>query len=190
MSAIAIIPARGGSVRIPRKNIRSFWGKPIMAYSIIAAQESGVFDKILVSTDDKEIAAVADRYGADVWWRPQDDGTKGTQEVTAGVLREHHGYDFACCLYATAPMVFPTDLVRGDDHLFKSTFDYVVSVGEWLKDPGMFYFGRARAFLSDAPLLSVRTGILPVNAHRCCDINTEEDWLRAERMYAELKGLK
>lgn len=187
MTAICCIPARGGSVRVPRKNIRLFHGKPIIAYSIECAKASGVFDKILVSTDDKEVAAVAEQYGAKVWWRPLDDGTKGTQEVMADVLNEHPGYQYACCLYATAPMLQAKTLLHAYQSLVVDASRYVVPVGEWLKDPGQFYFGIAAAFVVGASLIDERTMLLPVDPNTCCDINTEEDWKRAEQMFLRSK---
>lgn len=112
MGAVAIIPARGGSKRIPRKNIREFLGLPIVAYSIRAAVASGCFDTVLVSTDDEEIAAVSRRYGAEVPFL-RSATTAGdyatTAEVLLEVLRELEvrGARFhdACCIYPTAPFL-------------------------------------------------------------------------------------
>lgn len=117
----AIIPARGGSKRIPRKNIRPFCGKPMIAYSIEAALESGVFDRVIVTTDDEEIAAVARQYGAETpFLRPKalsDDHT-GTIPVIAHAidwLNQHQEKPvaFACCIYATAPFVEAKALKEG-----------------------------------------------------------------------------
>ena len=112
MATICIIPARGGSKRIPRKNIRPFLGSPIIAYSIRAAQESGLFDEIMVSTDDAEIATMAQMYGASVPFARSSETSSDTAS-TAAVLTEvlqtyaqrGHQYDHACCLYPTAPFV-------------------------------------------------------------------------------------
>ena len=115
---VAIIPARGGSKRIPRKNIRSFCGKPIIAYSIAAARQSGVFDRIIVTTDDEEIAETARVFGAETpFLRPKtlaDDYT-GTTPVVGHAIRwlnrhQDQPVTFACCIYATAPFVQPTTL--------------------------------------------------------------------------------
>ncbi|EPA1952440.1 MULTISPECIES: pseudaminic acid cytidylyltransferase [Vibrio] len=117
---VAIIPARGGSKRIPRKNIKVFHGKPMIAYSIEAAIASGCFDKVIVSTDDAEIADVAQAHGAHVpFLRPADisDDYATTMDVMAHAIHwcQNEGWDIdaVCCLYATAPFVLPKDLQQG-----------------------------------------------------------------------------
>ncbi|MGR5354126.1 pseudaminic acid cytidylyltransferase [Vibrio sp. DNB22_19_2] len=117
---VAIIPARGGSKRIPRKNIKAFHGKPMIAYSIEAAIASGCFDKVIVSTDDTEIAAVAVAHGAEVpFLRPAEisDDYATTMDVMAHAIHwcQNDGWDVeaVCCLYATAPFVLPEDLQQG-----------------------------------------------------------------------------
>lgn len=117
---IAIIPARGGSKRIPRKNIKLFHGKPMIAYSIEAAIESGCFDKVIVSTDDNEIAEVAKLYGAEVpFMRPQNiaDDYATTMDVIQHAVQwceqQKLPITYACCLYATAPFVRAEDLKKG-----------------------------------------------------------------------------
>ena len=119
MSRIAIIPARGGSKRIPRKNIRDFLGKPIIAYSIEAALESGLFDVVMVSTDDEEIADVAKKYGAEIPFmrsRKLSDDYATTDEVVLEVLSEYENkgrsFDTIACIYATAPFVTPQNLIK------------------------------------------------------------------------------
>lgn len=109
---IAVITARGGSRRIPKKNIKEFCGKPIIAYSIEAALASGVFDEVMVSTDSEEIAAVAREYGADVPFmrsRETSDDYATTNDVLAEVFNEYskrgEHYDIAVCIYPTAPFV-------------------------------------------------------------------------------------
>lgn len=183
MSTIAIIPARSGSVRIPRKNIRMFHGKPVIAYSIQVAAESGIFDKIIVSTDDDEIAAVAIQYGAEVHRRVPDDGARGTQDVAAEVLKEIPGAEVACVIYATAPMLTADTLKIAYTMLLTTASSYVVPVATWLRDPGQFYFGRAESFgmwsLAWAQLMQID----PATE---CDINEECDWVKAESMFAAL----
>lgn len=121
---IAIIPARGGSKRIPGKNIKMFAGKPLIAYSIEAAKESGLFDKIIISTDSEEVAEVAKSYGADVpFIRPQDlsNDFVGTRPVTNHGIKYciEHFYkpEFCCCIYATAPFLQAKYLQQGLDLL-------------------------------------------------------------------------
>jgi pseudaminic acid cytidylyltransferase len=130
---IAVIPARGGSKRIPRKNLRPFAGKPIIAYSIEAACDAGLFDRIVVSTDDAEIAEAARTWGAETpFTRPAElsDDFTGTHAVAAHALTTLvDGADLertlACCLYPTAPFITPDDLRRGFDLLNRSGKSFV-----------------------------------------------------------------
>lgn len=127
---LAIIPARGGSKRIPRKNLRLFRGRPIIAWSITAARASGVFDEVMVSTEDEEIAAVATAAGASVPFR-RSQATAGDMATTAAVLCEvldtyaARGVmvERACCLYPTAPFVEPAQLAEGLRALEAGGFD-------------------------------------------------------------------
>ena len=187
MTAVAIIPARGGSVRIPYKNIRQFHGKPILAYSIIAAKESGLFSEIFVSSDDQDILDIAGAYGAMPLHRlTLADELTGTQEVMGHVLRKQvdQAHEFACCIYPTAPMMTAADLATGWWRLMVPRTVYAMSVGtEPLHDPGQWYWGIAKAFRDGWPLLDINTGIVPIPKERCCDINLPEDWSRAEAMY-------
>ena len=132
---LAVIPARGGSKRIPRKNIRLFGGRPMIAWSIAAAHASGCFDRILVSTDDAEIAEVARRSGAEVpFMRPMElsDDHTGTIPVIAHAVRWQQAQgvvpEAVCCIYATAPFLRSDDLVTGLDTLRREGCDYVFSV--------------------------------------------------------------
>ncbi len=120
MKNLCIIPARGGSKRIPRKNIKPFMGKPIMAYSIEAAKASGLFDEVMVSTDDEEFAEVARQYGANVPFLRSEATSNdfaGTEDVILEVLNEYQKrgfeYDNVCCLYSTAPFVTAERLKEG-----------------------------------------------------------------------------
>jgi len=115
MRTIAIIPARGGSKRLPRKNIRDFLGKPIVAYSIEAARQSKVFDEVMVSTDDEEIADIAKHFGAEVPFMRSAETSEdaaGQSEVMLEVLSKYTErgvqFDLLCCLSATAPFVSAT----------------------------------------------------------------------------------
>lgn len=119
MKNIAIIPARGGSKRIPRKNIKTFIGKPIIAYSIEAALQSGLFDEVMVSTDDEEIADVAREYGAAVPFMRSAETSNdyaGTADVILEVLQMYkeqgREFDTVCCIYSTAPFATSDRLIE------------------------------------------------------------------------------
>jgi pseudaminic acid cytidylyltransferase len=224
---LAVIPARGGSKRIPRKNIRDFLGKPVIAYSIEAALQSKLFNQVVVSTDDNEIADVARGLGAKVpFMRPaklSDDHT-GTADVVKHALswfaEQGTPAEFACCIYATAPFVTSQDLQDGFELLSSSRKSYAFSVTsfgfsiqralrltegglepfspahsetrsqdleEAFHDAGQFYWGRATAFLSDVPLFSNASLPVVLPRYRVQDIDTVEDWQRAEFMYRALQ---
>jgi N-acylneuraminate cytidylyltransferase len=135
---LAVIPARGGSKRIPRKNIRNFCGKPIIAWSIEAALKSGCFDHVIVSTDDCEIAEVAQQYGAKVpFIRPieiSDDFT-GTIPVICHAINWHiqHGLKpiYVCCIYATAPLLMPVNIFSGMQQMLEKGSEYVFSATKY-----------------------------------------------------------
>lgn len=134
MKCIAIIPARGGSKRIPRKNIKPFMGKPIIAYSIEAAIKSGLFDEVMVSTDDDEIAKIAIQFGATVPFLRSKD-TSNDFASTADVINEvlgcyeNNGYrfDVVCCIYATAPFVTAERLIEAVNAIKNDKFDSAFS---------------------------------------------------------------
>ena len=133
--ALCIIPARGGSKRIPRKNIRPFRGRPMLGWSVSAARASATFDTVMVSTDDLEIAAVARDAGAQVPFlrsAAASDDHATTADVLMEVLERYAGagetFDLACCLYPTAPFVKAHDLIHGRTLLVESTFDVVMPV--------------------------------------------------------------
>jgi len=119
MKNIAIIPARGGSKRIPRKNIKDFLGKPIIAYSIEAALQSKLFSEVMVSTDDEEIKGVAEKYGANVPFmrsKKNSDDFATTVDVLVEVINDYQEklnkiFDNVCCIYPTAPFVTPEKLI-------------------------------------------------------------------------------
>lgn len=225
---LAVIPARGGSKRIPRKNIRPFCGKPMIAWSIDAARQSGCFDRIIVSTDDEAIAAVARDFCADVpFLRPPElsDDHTGTIPVIAHAIQwqQHHGESptEVCCIYATAPFVRAEDLQRGLDLLKHADCDYAFSVTSYAfpiqralrikengrmemfqpdhfntrsqdleesyHDAGQFYWGNTRAWLAGTPIFSQAA---PVILPRCRvqDIDTPEDWARAEWLFKAMSA--
>lgn len=153
MSAIAIITARGGSKRIPKKNIREFCGKPIIAYSIEAALGSGVFGEVMVSTDSEEIADIARQYGAAVPFMRSEAASNDfapTAEVLLEVLGEYKKqgkeFDTLCCLYPTAPFVTAEKLSEAAQQFYLSGCDSLISVVK-------FGFPPQRAFL-------IRNGLL------------------------------
>ncbi len=227
---IAIIPARGGSKRIPRKNIKDFLGKPIIAYSIEAAQKSAVFDMVIVSTDDHEIAEVAKGCGADVpFIRPKEiaDDYTGTNAVVKHAIiwisDNIAKVDHVCCIYATAPFVQATFLAEAHLKLIESKKSFVFSVtsfpfpiqraikvnsdGEveaiWPEnigkrsqdieeayhDAGQFYWGTAEAFLNNEVIFSPVSIPYLIPRHLVQDIDTAEDWVRAECMYSAVSLL-
>lgn len=135
MKALAIITARGGSKRIPRKNIKEFCSKPIIAYSIEAALQSSCFTTVMCSTDDEEIAAIAKQYGAEVpFYRSPE--TSNDYATTADVLKEviaeyeKRGitFDYFCCLYPTAPFVSPEKIRSGYDMMIEKNADGAMPV--------------------------------------------------------------
>ncbi len=142
MSAVAIITARGGSKRIPKKNIKDFCGKPIIAYSIEAALKSDLFDEVMVSTDSKEIAEVARRYGANVPFMrsaKNSDDFSGTDDVLLEVLNEYKKngkwYDTMCCIYPTAPFVTADKLIKANKEYERRNADALIPVVRYSYPP-------------------------------------------------------
>ena len=135
MSNLAIIPARGGSKRIPRKNIKNFLGKPIIAYSIEAAIQSGLFDEVMVSTEDNEIAAIAKQYGATVPFM-RSEKTSNDFATTFEVIEEvvfnyklsDRNFEYICCIYACAPFVTCEKLLDSFQLLQQNEFDSVFPI--------------------------------------------------------------
>lgn len=143
MSAIAIITARGGSKRIPRKNIKSFCGNPIISYSIRAALDSRCFDEVMVSTDDLEIAHIAEIYGAHVPFMRSENASNDeatTADAIKDVLtmyieKENQAFDTFCCIYPTAPFVTADKLQKGMKMLDEHNVDSVVPVVQFSFPP-------------------------------------------------------
>ncbi len=222
MSSIAIIPARGGSKRIPKKNIKNFFGKPLIAYSIETALKSQLFEKVVVSTDDNTIAQVAKEYGAELLQRPKElaDDFTGTADVTAHALSVYKGYKFACTIYATAPFLQEKYLKEGLEKLKQNkdavmsfgvaTYDYPIwrsfkiteddrcemfwkenfpkrsqDLEEAYHDVGQFYWERVGVKSDD---IAFGKNSIPIKIPRYLvqDIDTLEDWKRAEMMYQVL----
>lgn len=149
MNNVAIITARGGSKRIPRKNIRDFCGKPIMAYSIEAALKSGLFSEVMVSTDDEEIAQIAIQYGAKVpFYRSEatSNDFAGTGDVLKEVIAEYRKrgqeFDFMCCIYPTAPFVTAEKLQGAFNTLIEKEADCVSPYTRFSFPPQRGYYIR------------------------------------------------
>lgn len=186
---VAIIPARGGSRRIPKKNIRSFHGYPMLAYAITVAKQAGLFQRIVVSTDDNEIGKIAYDFGAE--FRKRDayhsqDGI-GTQEVAKHVLSQLDGpaFDMACVIYPCVPLLVAEDLRVGYRACTGGAYSMAVGA-EPLRDAGAFYWGYTWAFAQGLPLIGPATAMVPLPEERVCDINTEDDWQEADRRYTAL----
>jgi len=224
---VAIIPARGGSKRIPRKNIKDFCGKPMIAYSIEAAIESKLFDKVIVSTDDHEIAEAARQYGAEVpFMRPpelSDDHTATIPVIAHAIeeLQKKGPVEIACCIYATAPFIRVRYLKEAYETLIESKSLYSFSatsfpfpvqraikinaqhqvkmfqpehfntrsqdLEEAYHDAGQFYFGRSEAWLNAEPIFATHSTAVILPRHLVQDIDTPEDFKRAELMFKVLE---
>lgn len=223
---IAIIPARGGSKRIPRKNIRLFAGKPMIAHAISAAKASGLFDHVVVSTDDTEITRIANEWGAETpFVRPlalADDHTP-TVPVIAHAINACEALDWnidrACCIYPGVPFIQVDDLKSALELLEASGADYAFPVTEFpsaiqraLKmnaagrlspfypeheltrtqdlepayhDAGQFYWGTRQAWLHNPRIHSSGVGLV-IPSWRVVDIDTPDDWQRAEIFHRAL----
>jgi pseudaminic acid cytidylyltransferase len=229
---IAIIPARGGSKRIPRKNIKLFDGKPMIAYAINAAEASGLFEHIVVSTEDEEIAAIAREWGAETpFARPAElanDYTATVPVIAHGIKAcRALGWKFerVCCIYPAVPLIQVDDLVGSLTRLIDSGADYCFPVTTFpspvqralrqrddgtmhpfypqheiersqdlelaYHDAGQFYWGRTEAWLSNARIHSGGVGYV-IPRWRVVDIDTDEDWVRAEKLskFATLVKIK
>ena len=226
---IAIIPARGGSKRIPRKNIRPFAGQPLIAYSIKAARECGLFDHVIVSTDDEEIAAIARQHGAETpFVRPAE--LANDHATTVPVIRQAVQWvqqnlgpvEQVCCIYATAPFLQAAALRaahqqfeqhRVGGYVFSATsFPFPIQRSFKLNDKGLvemfwpehyntrsqdlehayqdagqFYWGSAQSYLDNKIFFSTDSMAYLLPRHMVQDIDTPEDWTRAELMYAALR---
>lgn len=227
---VAIIPARGGSKRIPRKNIKDFFGKPLIAYSIEAALNSKLFERVIVSTDDEEIAKIAKEYGAQVpFMRPKElsddfSGTGGVVNHAIEFLKQNgESFDFVCTIYATAPFLQKKYLVEGFLKLKNSdarnafsctsmpfpiqrTFKITSTnrcemfwpenfpkrsqdLEDAYQDAGQFYWTNLNVASSDIMFSNDSIPII-LPRHLVQDIDTIEDWKRAELMYEAYKRSK
>lgn len=220
---LAVIPARGGSKRLPRKNIREFAGVPMLARSIETAHNAKLFDRIIVSTDDEEIASIALESGAEIpFMRPAhlSGDSVGTVPVIAHATQHMtelgSNPDYVCCIYPCTPFVKPVDLQRSHKLIEETGEDFVYPVLEYAHptframrrdanskmsfvfpecemmrtqdldvtyhDAGQFYWGKAEAWLENKRMHTAGIG-MPVPAWRFVDVDTEDDWRRAELLY-------
>jgi pseudaminic acid cytidylyltransferase len=218
---LAVIPARGGSKRIPRKNIKPFCGKPMIAWSIEAAHASGLFERIVVSTDDAEIADVARQWGADVpFMRPDElandyaGATAVVTHATEWAIETGLDVEAVCCLFATAPFVQQSDLQTGWQAFSSGNWDYVFSATDFaapifrafretpeggvemffpehfntrsqdlpaaMHDAAQFYWGKPAAWLEGRRVFAPSSTAVVIPRWRVQDIDTPEDWERAE----------
>lgn len=161
----------------------------MLSYPIETAKRSSLFDLVVVSTDDGEIAMAAHACGAIVVPREADDGSTGTQEIAARVLEQLHiTYGTACVIYATSPLLLPDDLVRGLQALHSPKWrNFAMSVGPDGQDAGCFYWGWVPAFRERRPLEGGFTCSVPLPTERVCDINAPDDWIQAESLYTALR---
>ena len=220
---IAVIPARGGSKRIPRKNIKEFFGKPMVAWSIDAAINSNLFDKVVVSTDDQDIAKIAKNLGAEIpFIRPDniaDDFATTTDVIahaTQWMLKESYPVKAVCCIYATAPFISIDDLKKSYEIFNSGAWEYVFTATDFaapifrsfkkdedngitmfypeffdtrsqdlpeaLHDAGQFYWGKPSAWIDGKRIFDQHSTPLIIPRYRVQDIDSEEDWIRAELM--------
>ena len=225
---LCIIPARGGSKRIPRKNIKEFLGQPVIAYSIKAAIDSQYFDKVIVSTNDAEIAEVAKSFGASVpFMRPDElaDDYASTIPVVKHAIEwfddQGQSPSEVCCLYATAPFVRASTIRKAYEQMQSTQADYCFTatsfafpiqraikitaenrvemlypehletrsqdLEESYHDAGQFYWGKAEAFKQQKPLFSKSATPYILPRYLVQDIDTLEDWKKAELMYKTIK---
>ena len=143
---IAVIPARGGSKRIPRKNIKMFHGLPIIAYAINTARESEIFDEIIVSTEDEEIAEIAESFGASIPWMrakelSDDHATTVSvmQDVVIKLKSERSGLENVCCIYPATPLLKPNLISQGLQILKGGNWSYVFSGAKTREHPQRFF---------------------------------------------------
>jgi len=224
---VAVFPSRGASKRIPRKNIKQFCGKPIIAWPIEVAKQSGLFEHILVSTDDEEIAEVSKSFGTEVpFMRPADlsDDYTGTTDVIAHAVSWMHKQKWqmeaVCCIYATSVFFTVADLKKGFDALNTGEWSFAFSVTDFeypvfrsfrehpeggvemffpehfekrsqdlpiaLHDATQFYWGKPTAWLNKLKMFERHSCPIKIPRWRVQDIDTEDDWKRAELMFDSL----
>jgi pseudaminic acid cytidylyltransferase len=226
---IAVIPARGGSKRIPGKNIKDFCGRPMIGWAIENAQRSSLFDHVIVSTDDSEIAETAIQLGAEVpFFRPKDLADDFTPTVpviahaTQACISEGWKVEHVCCIYPCAPLLQVTDLISALELLVSEGVNFTYPVTEYAHpvqramrqrpdgkmqfidpdnamgrtqdmektyhDTGQFYWGKSTAWLARGNMHTDGLG-MRIPGWRVVDIDTEDDWRRAELLFRTLQTM-
>ena len=228
---LCVIPARGGSKRIPRKNIKSFCGKPMIAYAIEAAKKTSLFDYVIVSTEDEEVASISRDFGAEVpFVRPEtlaDDHTATVDVIAQAIIEvENLGWNvgFVCCIYPCVPLLQSKDLAaafellqntQDADYSFPITkFPSAVQRGLRLQesnlltsfypeyeqmrtqdfesafyDAGQFYWGYRNSWLQNKKIHNSSAGLV-IASWRVVDIDTPEDWERAELLFRAFQSME
>ncbi len=196
LNSLAIIPARGGSKRIPKKNIKNFLGKPIIQYSIEAALKSYCFDEVMVSTDNKEIAGLAESLGARIPFmrsaRNADDYS-GIAEVVLEVLTEYDKigktFKYICCILPTAPFISVDKLQKAYTILLNKNYDKrSKDLDPIYHDSGQFAWVLKTSLVNKKQFFTENSGAIILSEMEVQDIDNENDWLIAEMKYKLLKG--
>ena len=225
---IAIIPARGGSKRLPKKNLKYFLGKPIIAYSIETAIKTNLFDRVIVSTDNPAIAKSAIKYGAEApFVRPKElsDDFTGTHEVMRHAVKwlENSGekIHYVCCIYPTAPLIEKKDLLKGFNLIKNGKWELIMAATNFsypifrsfkkspngglemifpehynsrsqdlpkvYHDAGLFYWANPNIWKKKPKVYNEKNSIVEIPNYRVQDIDTFDDWKKAEIIYKILK---
>ena len=226
---IAIITARGGSKRIPKKNIKKFCGKPIIYWVIKAVKKSKIFDKIIVSTDSEKIAKIVKKYNVDVpFIRPKKfsgDSVSTLKVMIHGIkwlIQNNCKPSYICCIYPTAAFIRPVDILKGYKAIKKNKNSFIFSGSSFVSsvsrsfyrtsknklkmlfpknsfkrtqdikkiyyDTGQFYWGSKNSWLTKKTILNNSSDIVYIPKWIAIDIDTHEDWQKAEK-FAKLNNL-
>jgi len=190
---LALITARSGSKRIKNKNILSFFGKPMISYSIKAAKKTNLFEDIVVSTESKKIKKISLKYGASVPFlrsKTLADDITGTHSVVKNFLKKNKKkYDYICCIYPTAPLIRYKDLIKGYEKLKNNKTKYIFSANlineakkkffirgsKKYEDSGQFYWGTYKKWMKSSNLIGKESLIIKIPFSNAHDLNTYED---------------
>ena len=227
---IALLPARKGSKRIRNKNIKDFCGKPIIAWSIQSALKANIFDKIIVSTDSKDIANIAKKFGADSYFlRPKNlsDDNTGIQDVMNHAVKwmsdSEWQVSYVCCVYPASPLINPYDIIKGYELIKTEQWSYCLTASQFPSsvyrsfkennsggikmlfpenfkkrsqdlpslyfDAAQFIWGTLDAWKGKDFLFGKKTSIIKLPFWRVQDIDTIDDWQRAESIFKKIREL-